>query len=204
MGSVSFPGIDAAISKFEGFGTPQAPSITQANNPGAIQFGQFAAAHGATGSLNGFAIFPDTTTGTAAEDALVKSYADQGLTIDQMINSWAPPNAPGNSLDSTKNYVNSVAASMGVTPDTTVASLQGAGSPVAGSPSLLSKITSAALFGPGYSWARVGAFLLGLVLIVAGLYLFKPPAALNVSPGPIGRGINRAGKTAARAAAAAV
>jgi len=37
------------------------------------------------------------------------------------------------------------------------------------------------------SFSRVGAFLLGLLFIFGGIYLFKP--AISISPGPIGRRI---------------
>lgn len=223
MGSLAFPGVDSAISKFEGFGTSKAPTITTANNPGAIQAGSFATAHGATGALNGFAVFPDTTTGTAAEDALVSSYASQGLTIDQLINKWAPANAPGNDPTSTQNYVNSVANSLGVTPDTPLSDVQGKGNaPTSSSTPSLFQSACNKLFAPGslgsvtfcgepkptastaanplantstFSWGRIAAFVLGLILITAGLYLFKP--GIELTPGPIGRGIRKAGKAGA-------
>jgi hypothetical protein len=217
VGTPAFPGIDSAISKFEGFGTPGAPTITNANNPGALQAGSFANANGATGALNGFAVFPDVATGTAAEDALVQSYANQGYTVDQMINAWAPATAPGNSPESTTNYVNSVANSLGASPSTPISSLAGVPSSPAPTPGGFS-ITNPSTWlgaaanaylnptgqGGAVSWSRVGAFILGLIMIAAGLYLFKPPAALSLSPGPIGRGVNRGARAAGRAAAAAI
>lgn len=210
--TLQYPGVDSAISKFEGFGTPQAPTITQANNPGALQYSPFAIKNGAVGSLNGFAIFPDQTTGTGAEDALVQSYANQGFSIDQMINAWAPATASGNSPASTQNYVNSVANTLGASPATPVSSLAGVTSAApTSSPGVANTLLNAYLnpFGTSASgtvtFARIGAFILGFILIAAGLYLFKSPTVINqVSPGPIGRGVNRGVRHLGRAALAAI
>lgn len=120
-----FPTIDQAIAQFEGFGTSAAPTITAANNPGAIQAGPFATAQGATGSSGGFAVFPDVATGTAAEDALVSRYAGAGYTLSDLINAWSPPNAPGNSPEATQNYINFVANATGANPNTPVSQLSG-------------------------------------------------------------------------------
>jgi hypothetical protein len=200
--SLQFPGLDAAIAHFEDpTGTGAA---TRANNPGAIQYGQYALAHGAVGANGSLAIFPDSVTGTSAEDALIQNYANQGVTVSDMINSWAPPNAPGNSPQSTNNYVQSVANTLGVPSTTPVSQLAGVVAPPGGSTSptqsqsLLGKVVSSYL-NPGggpVTWGRVGAFLLGLILIVAGLYLFKPPATF--SPGPIGRAVNKVTKKGAK------
>lgn len=117
MSTLQFPDVDALISQFEGFGQPGL-SITNGNNPGAIMAGAFATANGAIGtSPNGTAIFPDTATGLAATDALVSSKISAGLvTPEQLINAWAPGNAPGNTSASTAAYINSVAAGLGIAP----------------------------------------------------------------------------------------
>jgi hypothetical protein len=60
------------------------------NNPGDIEDGKFARAHGATGTDGRFAIFPDSATGFAAMRALLLS-AYRGLTIQQALNKYAPP-----------------------------------------------------------------------------------------------------------------
>ncbi|MGH7782391.1 MAG: hypothetical protein ACREO5_00880 [Candidatus Binatia bacterium] len=125
MGALSFPTIDQAISTFEGFGTSAAPTITNANNPGAIQAGPFATSQGATGATpGGFAIFPDQTTGLHAVDALVSRYANEGATFQDLISHWSPANAPGNSPAATQNYTNYVAQQAGATPNTPVSSTQ--------------------------------------------------------------------------------
>lgn len=64
------------IEKAEGFGTPGAIP-TRANNPGDIEYGPFAKAHGATGSITAaggkqIAVFPDAGTGLSALYALLE------------------------------------------------------------------------------------------------------------------------------------
>jgi hypothetical protein len=74
----------AGIEKAEGFGTPGAIP-TRANNPGDIEYGPFAKAHGATGSITAaggkqIAVFPDVRTGLSALYALLeKSYMGMDL-----------------------------------------------------------------------------------------------------------------------------
>lgn len=127
--SFAYPTVDQAISQFEGYGTPNATTINNANNPGAITFGQFAIQNGATGFVTNpvtgqqFAFFPDQTTGYQALDNLVAQKAANGATIDSLISSWSPPTAPGNTPANTQNYINYVANQNGVSPDTLVSSL---------------------------------------------------------------------------------
>ena len=57
------------------------------NNPGNIEFGPFARAHGATGSDGRFAIFPDKASGESAmADLLMRNYT--GLTLAQIQQKW--------------------------------------------------------------------------------------------------------------------
>jgi len=187
MGSLQFPALDQAIAQFEGYNTPG--TVAARNyNPGNIICGTFAAAHGSTGcetlpSGTSFATFPNPATGSAAQDALVSQYANQGATLSSLINSWAPPNAPGNSPQATQNYVNSVAQSLGVDPLTPVSNLSGIGtSGSTTSPgSILGSIFGTtplglvgSLTGNAFSFARLGSFLLGLILIAGGIFLFRP------------------------------
>lgn len=83
-----------AMAKEEGWGgtdpdgSPNRP--TRNNNPGDLEFGNFAAEHGATGSDGRFAIFPDPAAGWAAMRALlIEKY--QGLTVVEALNKYAPP-----------------------------------------------------------------------------------------------------------------
>lgn len=196
MGSISFPGIDQAIAQFEGFGKP-GTIATVNNNPGNLMYGTFAQQHGATGytvaSGGNIATFPDFTTGATAEDALVSSYAGKGASLTDLINAWAPPTAPGNTAAGTQNYASFVASQLGVDPNTPVSNLQGVGTPSAGSgstgtstlSSLFNTLQSFLSLNAGnafpalnqsgaLSYSRIGSFLLGMILIAGGIYLFKP------------------------------
>lgn len=81
------------------------------NNPGNIKYGDFAKSQGATGKdSRGFAIFPDTTIGTKAQDNLwkTKEYAD--LSIKDGIKRWAPA-SDNNDPDA---YANNIAKMAGI------------------------------------------------------------------------------------------
>jgi len=61
------------------------------NNPGNIEYGKFAIAHGATGSDGRFAIFPTMEAGKAAQRALLSGYLAKGTdTIGKVIAKYAP------------------------------------------------------------------------------------------------------------------
>ena len=78
-----------AMQKQEGY-FPGSRSYRN-NNPGNIEYGEFAKAHGATGSDGRFAIFPTYQAGrTAQEKLLFESGAYKDLTLAQAINKWAP------------------------------------------------------------------------------------------------------------------
>jgi hypothetical protein len=57
------------------------------NNPGNIEYGKFALAHGAVGTDGRFAIFPDKATGVAAMKALLKNNY-QGKNLTQIERDW--------------------------------------------------------------------------------------------------------------------
>ena len=59
------------------------------NNPGNMEYGAFARAHGATGSDGRFAIFPDWATGAAAQQALVSGSGYAGLTLHEFARKYA-------------------------------------------------------------------------------------------------------------------
>lgn len=63
------------------------------NNPGNIQYGDFAKRYGAIGSDGRFAIFPTYEAGRRAQEALLfqsQSYA--GMQLTDALAKWAPPN----------------------------------------------------------------------------------------------------------------
>jgi hypothetical protein len=59
------------------------------NNPGNMEYGAFARAHGATGSDGRFAVFPDWATGAAAQQALVSGSGYAGLTLHEFAGKYA-------------------------------------------------------------------------------------------------------------------
>lgn len=188
----NYPDIDALLAKFEGFGK-DGTLATVNNNPGNLISGPFSTAQGATGTNSGFATFPDPATGFAAADALVTKYANQGLTLQELINKWSPPDAAGNTPASTQNYMDFMSNQLGV-PATT--KLTDIGAPtttqsqtssnaivdalgkilLAGSQAP-SNVANAAL-APVNAWfaslGRIAAFVLGIVCIIGSIYLFKP------------------------------
>lgn len=84
------------------------------NNPGNIEFGDFARRQGAIGTDGRFAIFPTYDVGRRAKEALLfegRNYS--GLTIAQAITRYAPP-----SENDTAMYIRVAAAAAGVAPTT--------------------------------------------------------------------------------------
>lgn len=176
--TLQFPALDAAIAAFETGGNPNSAAAL-ANNPGAIQPGTFASQYGAVGATNvangqQIANFPTAAQGQAAEDALVGYYANQGDTVQQLIQNWSVgPN--GTPTQVTQNYVNSVVGSVpGATASTPVSQLAGVGSSSStsggGTSGALSSIQAALT---GFSWGRVAAFLVGAVGIIGAIVLFR-------------------------------
>jgi hypothetical protein len=81
------------------------------NNPGDIEYGRFAVAHGATGGDPRFAIFLTAAAGFAAMRTLFQAPSYQGLTVAQAIARWAPSNE-----NDTTSYVTNVCAWAGCQP----------------------------------------------------------------------------------------
>lgn len=72
-------------------GDKRLPRNQRNNNPGNIEYGQFAIAQGATGSDGRFAIFPTLEAGYAAQQKLLAGYGKKGInTIAGVVNRWAP------------------------------------------------------------------------------------------------------------------
>ena len=78
-----------AMARQEGF-LQKGTRPNRNNNPGDMEYGSFAKAHGATTSDGRFAIFPNALTGYRAMAALLRlHYA--GMTIEAALNKYAPP-----------------------------------------------------------------------------------------------------------------
>jgi hypothetical protein len=112
MNSVTFL---EAVAREEGWLNP-ASRCRRNNNPGNIEFGKFAKAHGATGSDGRFAVFPSPDAGFAAMRVLFCAPAYVNLTVAEAIAKWAP-----STENDTANYVRNVCLWAGVSADEHVA-----------------------------------------------------------------------------------
>ena len=88
------------------------------NNPGDVEFGRFAQAHGATHGDGRFAVFPTAEAGFSAMRALFDAPAYRGLTVAQALNRWAPPGE-----NQTNAYIANVCKWVGCKPTDLVESL---------------------------------------------------------------------------------
>lgn len=70
-----------------GRATTAEPRGDRNNNPGNIEYGPFASAHGATGTDGRFAVFPDWNTGANAMAALLRQRY-QGMTLSGIQQRW--------------------------------------------------------------------------------------------------------------------
>lgn len=115
--------IASAIQQFEGW-FPGSVSYRN-NNPGNLMYVGQAGATGA--DSRGYAIFPDYATGYQATVDQINRYMARGITsVQGIISTWAPGNAPGNTPVSTQNYINSVSAALGIDPNADVSGGGGA------------------------------------------------------------------------------
>lgn len=99
-----------AVAREEGWLNP-ASRCRRNNNPGDIEYGEFAIAHGATGSDGRFAIWSTPEGGFAAMRALFQAHYS-GLTVAHAIAKWAPP-----SENDTAQYISHVCDWSGAAPD---------------------------------------------------------------------------------------
>ena len=105
---ITFP---QAIARQEGWLNPNS-RCRRNHNPGNIEFGAFARAHGATANDGVYAVFPDDATGWACMHTLLMlGYLT--LTIAQAITKWAPPEQ-----NDTAAYIANVCEWTGLSPDT--------------------------------------------------------------------------------------
>jgi hypothetical protein len=81
------------------------------NNPGDIEFGRFAQAHGATVSDGRFAIFPSAEAGFGAMRVLFQAPGYRGLSVAAAIARWAP-----STENNTNLYVTNVCSWAGCKP----------------------------------------------------------------------------------------
>lgn len=99
-----------AIAQVEGFYVMG--SRSQRNlNPGDIEAGRFATAHGAIGSDGRFAKFSSADAGFDAMRALFQAPTYKGLTVEQALNRYAPP-----AENETNRYIAAVCKVVGCEP----------------------------------------------------------------------------------------
>ena len=108
----------AAIQQMEGW-YPGSLAYRN-NNPGNLRPGSLAV--GAIGTNGGYAVFPDYNTGLAALQGLIQSPGYWGLTLNQFFAKYAP--AADNNNPAT--YAATVAAQLGVDPNTPLSVLAAA------------------------------------------------------------------------------
>jgi len=88
------------------------------NNPGNLVYNANTAALGAIGSNNGFAVFPDVSTGSAALAGILNTQTYQALSVDAAIARYAP-----SFENNTSAYQAFVTGTLGVSGSTTLNSL---------------------------------------------------------------------------------
>jgi hypothetical protein len=117
-----------AIARIEGFFVPNSRA-NRNNNPGNIQWGEFAQANGATRieaippgvqEPARFAYFPTAEIGFSALHSLLSGPSYSGLTIEEAINKYAPPVE-----NNTNGYVEYVCRAVGCQPTDLVSEVLG-------------------------------------------------------------------------------
>ena len=121
MATMNYSGVNGGGAGWTSVTTPDGRSLTvygdramRNNNPGNIEYGNYARSQGAIGTDNRFAVFPDRVTGTKAQAGLIfgsKGY--RNLTLREAIAKYAP-----SFENNTAKYAATVSAISGVSLDT--------------------------------------------------------------------------------------
>jgi len=88
------------------------------NNPGNIEYGDYAKKHGAIGTDGRFAIFPSMDDGYSAQSSLLQTKNYKNKTLSEAISRYAPKDE-----NNTQAYIDSVTKATGVSADTPMSSL---------------------------------------------------------------------------------
>jgi hypothetical protein len=113
--------LEEAIARMEGFYV-KGSRAQRNNNPGNIEYGKFAKAHGSIGiepqgllskgETPRFAVFNSSHDGFSALRSLLVIYSSNGVkTIEEAINKWAPPHE-----NDTNQYVSNICKWVGGHP----------------------------------------------------------------------------------------
>lgn len=142
------------------------------NNPGALKYSGWEAAYGATQTPSGFASFPSIAAGWSALADRVNQLVQSGASVAGLIHTWAPP-ADGNTNNDART--NQIASVTKLDPNTPIASQVGSAiATTAGSAAGTIGNAVASVLIPGWgSWARIATFVVGLVCVIAGLFMLK-------------------------------
>lgn len=141
------------------------------NNPGALKYAPWEGTlFGATPTPSGFAQFPTVASGGDALRALVNTYVNAGASISSLIKKWAPASDGNTNNDQRINQIASVAQ---LDPAASIASQAGnAATAIAGAAADLIPVPDVSDFF-GVDAGRLAAFVLGLVCVIAGLFMLK-------------------------------
>jgi hypothetical protein len=157
----------SAIASFEGFNTAGSVAARD-NNPGNLKY---AGQAGATGQdSQGFAIFPDATTGWSALYNQLQVYVNNfpGYSLLQIMAHYlGQPTPTSDSQGNAYNYADYVSSSLGVDSGTTLAELaSNSALPADGSGSSTSDSSSdgTQILGIDPMWLAAGAVGIGVVL----------------------------------------
>jgi hypothetical protein len=105
------PSIDdlaSAIIRQEGYGTPNAVTINNNNNPGALRSSPYQ-----IGTSNGFAQFASYEDGYNALVYDLQSKVNRGLSLRDFVYTYAPPTE-----NDTSGYLNNLSSWLGIGADT--------------------------------------------------------------------------------------
>ncbi|QDZ10421.1 hypothetical protein [Devosia ginsengisoli] len=95
--------------------TLEGPRNWRNNNPGNMEYGDFAKSHGAIGTDGRFAIFPTYQAGREAKRSLLfEGQNYKGLSLTQAITRYSPPS----DNNPTDRYIATVAGALGISPTT--------------------------------------------------------------------------------------
>lgn len=100
------------ISKEEGFGKPGTVP-TRNHNPGDLRHSPHSQ-H--PGDPNGIGVIDNDADGWADLERQLRLYAERGMTLQQLVEEYAPPNE-----NNTQRYLDYICGGLGCLPETTVA-----------------------------------------------------------------------------------
>jgi hypothetical protein len=88
------------------------------NNPGNLEYGDFAKSIGAVGSDGRFAVFPTLEMGERAQESLIFGPRYSSLSLEQALYRYAPPGE-----NDTEGYIKSITSTLGISRNTIMADI---------------------------------------------------------------------------------